>query len=575
MTTLTIDQLFTPETGAQHEADLLTDAASMGLKTTAWQPGDPVRTIIAVMANTFAFEDGQISLMAQGAFLDFAASGVVTFTDQFGNTVVQKVTPDPSIPGENPNGTPGWLDLLSHSVYNQTRIGAQFASGPEAIVNTTSNTYGPFAVGTYHVTNPANSAGYANANSLTIVPSLAAGGAITAATNTSPIAITTSGAHGLLGGETMFITGANGNAAANGFWSIIVTSTTTFSLVNSTGSGTWTSGGVAYTCQSALFQADLAGPLGTAGPGAISQPVTVLSGVSVRNQGSFLGADWESNLNLAARCRLSIQALSPNGPRGAYQYFARTANVFLAAQTPPVPLSSPVTRVTVQSSTTTGVVTVVVANAAGAVAGISNLGIVSASNTTPITITTGVPHTLNSGDYVTISYVFGNTNANGTRQITVTGANTFTLVGTFGNGAHTPNTGIIEGGDLGQIDTVIQANAVPDNTTAFTVSATAFPVAIQAAVEVPSAKTSVYLAAAQTALAVYFSALPIGGISGAIQYNDIIGVLYTAGIVGTQPSYVSRITTLTLNGLTTDLPYISTLAVAQLSPTPVVNVTGV
>lgn len=573
--TMTIDQLFTPETGAQHNADLLADAATNGLTTTAWQPGDPVRTLIAVVANTFSYEDGQVSLMAQGAFLDFAASGQVTFTDQFGVTTTRKVTPDPSVPGENPNGVPGWLDLTAHAVYDQTRIGAQFAAGPEAIANTTSNTYGPFAAGTYHITNPVNSAGYANSNSLTIIPSTVAGGGITSATNTSPIVVTTTGLHGLTGNETVFIQGATGNTAINGFWSVVVTSVTSFSLVNSVGNGTFAGSAAVYITQSAQFAADLAGPLGTAAPGAISQPVTVLSGVSVTNLASFIGANWESNTQLANRCRLSIQAISPNGPRGAYDFFARSANLLLAAQTPPVPLSSPVTRVTVLSSTTTGVVTVVVANAAGAITGVSNLEIQTVANTTPIGVTTGVPHTLNTGDYVTISFVGGTTNANGTRQITVTSPTTFTLNGTFGNGAYSPNTGVIEGGDLGQIDTVIQANAVPDNTTAFTVSASAFAVAIQAAVEVPSTKTAVYLAAAQTGLALYFSTLAIGGINGAVQYNDIVGVLFAAGIVGTQPSYVRRITALTLNGATTDLPYSSTLAVAQLSPTPVVNVTGV
>jgi len=94
----------------------LQNAATLELKTTSWQSGGMARTIFAVMSNMFAQGDGIISVMAQGGFLDFAATGQVTYTAANGQTVVQKVTPDPSIPGENPEGTPGWLDVLASSV---------------------------------------------------------------------------------------------------------------------------------------------------------------------------------------------------------------------------------------------------------------------------------------------------------------------------------------------------------------------------------------------------------------------------------------------------------------------------
>jgi hypothetical protein len=62
--------------------------------------------------------------------------------------------------------------------------------------------------------------------------------------------------------------------------------------------------------------------------------------------------------------------------------------------------------------------------------------ITGATNATPISITcTG--HGYSTGDTVVITAVAGNTNANGTWEITNTGANTFTLDGSAGNAAYT------------------------------------------------------------------------------------------------------------------------------------------
>jgi hypothetical protein len=62
--------------------------------------------------------------------------------------------------------------------------------------------------------------------------------------------------------------------------------------------------------------------------------------------------------------------------------------------------------------------------------------ITGATNASPIAITTTLPHGLATGNRVTIAGVTGNTAANGTFIITVTGANTFTLNGSTGNGAY-------------------------------------------------------------------------------------------------------------------------------------------
>lgn len=60
-----------------------------------------------------------------------------------------------------------------------------------------------------------------------------------------------------------------------------------------------------------------------------------------------------------------------------------------------------------------------------------------ATNASPIVITTTTNHGLTTGDKVTITGVTGNTAANGTFTITVTGAATFSLDGSTGNGAYT------------------------------------------------------------------------------------------------------------------------------------------
>jgi len=374
---LSIDDLITPATADEWNDTILSNDETLQLKVSSWQSGQPSKTMIRIMANIFAQQDAMVSLVAQGGFLDFAANGSVTYTALNGKTVTQKVTPDPSIPGENPDGTPGWLDVLASSVYDETRTGAAYASNTEYFANETSNTYGPFAVGTFHVANPTSSAGYSNVEALTIGPKNIVGGTVTGASNTGPIVITTASPHGLSGSEVVKIAGVLGNTAANGTWTITVLSGTTFSLDGSSGNAAYAGGGV------------------------------------------------------------------------------------------------------------------------------------------------------------------------------------------------------VQGGDLGQVDKIIQANAVPDDITAITESSTPFNVAIVATVEVPQANVAIYAAAVQTALALYFAALPIGGISGELQYNDVIGVLFAAGQIGSQQSYVKRITTMTLNGSSANLAYTGPLYVAKLSPAPAINVVGV
>lgn len=70
---------------------------------------------------------------------------------------------------------------------------------------------------------------------------------ITAATNATPIVCTTGVAHGLQSDDFIDVVGGLGNTHVNGRWRIAVLSTSTFSLVGSTGNG-------AYTASSAQFR---------------------------------------------------------------------------------------------------------------------------------------------------------------------------------------------------------------------------------------------------------------------------------------------------------------------------------
>ena len=70
---------------------------------------------------------------------------------------------------------------------------------------------------------------------------------VTAASNTTPIQITTSTAHGLANRQSVFLASVGGNTAANGTWVIDVTGANTFTLSGSAGNGAFTTGGTVST----------------------------------------------------------------------------------------------------------------------------------------------------------------------------------------------------------------------------------------------------------------------------------------------------------------------------------------
>jgi len=68
-------------------------------------------------------------------------------------------------------------------------------------------------------------------------------GAITNATNASPIVVT-SPAHGLANGIRLNVTGVVGNTNANAAWAVASATADTFALAGSSGNGAYVSGGV-------------------------------------------------------------------------------------------------------------------------------------------------------------------------------------------------------------------------------------------------------------------------------------------------------------------------------------------
>ena len=532
------------------------------------------------MAVAFAQEDGIFSLINQGGLLDSAATGSVTTTAVNGQTVTQYVTPDPTIQSQWPASwagvwTAGWLDLLAYNVYGLDRIEEVAASNLLAIANTTSGPVGPYVAGTYHVANPTSGASYSNESSLTVPSGVLAGtaGVVTSMGGSSPLLVDTETPHGLSVGDVVFVKGYSGvtvtpTAPGGGFFAQItsVPSSSQFS-VNVVATGSWTSGGNVYLCTTATFVADVAGTSGSSAPASITSTVTSNNGVSCSNLLSLVGSDWESNAALVARARLSIQSKSPNGPGGAYEYFALSASQILAAEDPPITLDGgPITKVLVTSNPQLGTITTTIANASGSVEGASNLAVTGCVSGTgsvyrlTVTSTSGIA----TNDFATVSGVVGCPGANGTWSCTVVDGTHLELQGSIFAGTYLSG-GTVEAGDLGQVDAVIQANCVPDDVVNTTQSASPFVVTIVAVVALPWGYSAAYLAAVSAALVAFFASntqMPIGGTilpgntaPGFLYLSVVEGILYQAGSVNGAASYVNDVSFLTLNGYAADLAY--------------------
>jgi hypothetical protein len=180
---------------------------------------------------------------------------------------------------------------------------------------------------------------------------------------------------------------------------------------------------------------------------------------------------------------------------------------------------------------------------------------------------------------VTIDGILGPTIANGTFLATYVGADVFSIpISTIGQPTYLGG-GSVDGGDLGQIDALLQENVVPDNTTAITVSALALPIQVVATVVVPQAYVAAYQLAAIAQLQTQIASYAVGGNAPdfAVAYDDIVGALEEAGVVQLgQASYVRQIQSLSLNGggVGVGVPFPLLTYQAVLS-NPLVTVVGV
>lgn len=572
-------------------AQMLSVATALQLPTTSWQSGAPERTIFAVEAVMFMLSDVSISVMAQGGFLQSAASGSVTYTALDGTQITIPVTPDPSNAAQNPTGALGWLDLLTQSTFATTRVAAQYAQGPLAIAKITPGSIGPFAAGLYHVA-AATGATYHNLSSLTIPSSVIAGtGGVVAAVDAGLVSsvITTQSPHGLAAGQSVYVSvmPSSGITGLAGVFALVASATTTQLRISVGSSGSYTSGGNVYLCTVAQMQADVAGLSSSVGPGQVNRLVTQNTGVSVSNTVAWSGANWESNAALGSRALLSLASRSPNGPSQAYEYFAESAVQLLSEQTPPYLLTNGPVTATTFSIPATGIVNTVVASntpasstpGANVTPGVSQLPISSITNANPAVITCTGPTSLTSGQSmtVTISGALGMTGIDGTYVGTYTGASSFSIpLDTTASGSYTGG-GQVEGGDLGQIDLLLQRTCVPDNTTAITSSAVALPISVVATVVVPAAYVAQYTVNVNGQLQAQIDSYAVGGNAPtfAVGYDDIVGALEEAGVlVLGQASFVRQVQSLSVNGGVVDVAFPSPFYKAILT-SPVVSVVGV
>jgi hypothetical protein len=151
--------------------------------------------------------------------------------------------------------------------------------------------------------------------------SISSGTLISASTNTSPIVLTTTAAHGLSNGDQIEVLGVTGNTAANGIWTVSSASGTTLTLTGSTGNGAYISGGglhkissVVTTVNNSQFNAfDLVVSAGTVTlyKGGVS--IGSLSGSPTGNLtptigfGIFQSTAANQGRFVVSRCRIGIR----------------------------------------------------------------------------------------------------------------------------------------------------------------------------------------------------------------------------------------------------------------------------
>ncbi len=228
----------------------------------------------------------------------------------------------------------------------------------------------------------------------------------------SPIQITATN-HGYKTGQKIIISGVGGIPAANGTWTVTVVDPNNFTLNGSIGSGTYTSGGVAvnqdwggasvwispdnsnYVQIGKMYGPSRMGVLTAQLVSSADPDTTHTLAIDLTQSSGVLNSGTASDAdNFRTLCYVDGELISYEDATltGSFKY---DLGAHGAAQT-----------------------------------------ITGATNASPIQITVA-NHGLATGETIVIASVGGNTAANGTWVITVTGVNTFTLNGSTGNGAYT------------------------------------------------------------------------------------------------------------------------------------------
>ena len=556
-------------------ANLVANAAlqSPPLPVTGWNSGGVAWTEFLDIAAQFELGDANASIFAQAGFLDFCASGTVTYVNAIGATVTVPVSPDPSIPSQNPNAVIGWMDVIADSVYGigtgnaDGRLKATSASFSLQLVNTTVSSLGTYAAGTFHVANSLTGATYKNFATFTYSVSAVAGTTISTVTSVGGLAaITTSTAHGLSTNANVYVSGVPG--LTSNWASIVVTGANSFTMTGVVGGLSYVSGGQVWIPQNQTFVADQLGPSANAAPGQVTITTTSVPGGYVDNvTSSGSGAPWESNIALAARCRASLQSAYPNGnpggggAKGAYFVAALGAAITLAAQTPPKVLTSAITAAIVTQTLGAGSVVTVIANASGPVPGVANLQVTGATGNAVSPIALAVPSTtgITTGMVGIVAGVNGNTAANGYWTLTVVDGTHVSLNGSTGNGAWTTG-GVVEAGDLGLVDSVLQAIATPNAVTSTTQTVTNLVVNIVATVFVKAQFVTDFNvnSRALASLQAFIPTIAIGGTllpgasAGVVDISAISDTIFNSAQVA-GASYGLSVQGLTLNGVAQSL----------------------
>lgn len=247
-----IDILLTAVTEEEQLEKFLDTLEGLGLKARSWRPAGALRTILRVVAGTYA----GFTVLALG----FVRAGFLETAEK------------------------GWLTDLAKNVYDVERIPGTFATGKVTLTNTGGGIY-TLAPHELRLTAPSNGGkAYENVAEVNLGP----GASI-----------------------TIDIRAVELGSASN------------------------------------------------AAPGAVTELETVLPSVSASNATAIIGRDEEADPELRARCIAKLGTISGKGPRGAYQYAARSARREDGSYVD-------VNRVRVSEASSTGTVTTTVASASGA-----------------------------------------------------------------------------------------------------------------------------------------------------------------------------------------------------------------